>query len=383
MFAVFLFVLLPLMSLILHLGMTTLARRQMQSGVNSASLEGLRHRDNDDLSEIERREQVQDLMTAIYDDNLSSDAEDELQFGAGTVVNFDVEASDIQLPGTNFKASRTIRSENIGVYDPILELNTGNEQHGDQLRGNYIAGMNHSEESNYARTDFSADPNGNSYLVRLRRTDGGNPLDSFAGVSSHGPTIPFLFGRGPYGDTDFLNRRERGTIVRSTAIAQAQPAMTVGWFDATVGEGLGQVVVTYSEWIGLTQPIPIADSHFVLQTADPLSIGEPRPPIGTTAEIISEYRFLAIVDDTTGRVIGFGAGTIDFDATLNAGTVEKAPSAVADSNASASILNPPNGLSTAGWEAVLTEHRIFKPDSEYFNPASEPLLAPALMRSYQ
>ena len=39
-FAVLLFALLPLMMLIVHLGMVTLTRRQMQTAVNTAALEG-------------------------------------------------------------------------------------------------------------------------------------------------------------------------------------------------------------------------------------------------------------------------------------------------------------------------------------------------------
>ncbi len=41
-FAVLLFAMIPLMSLIVHVGLITLTRRQMQTAVNTAALEGLR-----------------------------------------------------------------------------------------------------------------------------------------------------------------------------------------------------------------------------------------------------------------------------------------------------------------------------------------------------
>lgn len=229
-FAVFLFALLPLITLVVHLGMVTLTRRQMQTAVNTAAIEGLRFRDDGNLSESARRERVRDLVSAVFDDTLDTSDGDALRLGAGPVITFDNEPSDITLPGTEFKAARTIKAGNIGVYDPVLELNEGNEVHGDMLRGTYTPGVGHTEDNDYTRPDgdFTPDATGDAFLVRLRRTDNAGGLDTVAGVSSSGPPIPFLFGRGPYGDSQFLNRRERGTIVRATAIAQQQRVKAVG-----------------------------------------------------------------------------------------------------------------------------------------------------------
>jgi len=100
------------------------------------------------------------------------------------------------------------------------------------------------EDSVYRRSDFvPANPNpqgglGNtpddSFLVRMRRTNNFQGLDAIPGVSSSGPALPFLFGRGtvmsvnqagPFGG---YNPRVHGLTVRATAIADARPALAVG-----------------------------------------------------------------------------------------------------------------------------------------------------------
>ena len=171
------------MTLIVHLGMVTLTRRQMQTAVNSAAVEGLRLRDDgppewndspppDDLIancgarptegtpeykdwlDCARRWSANRQIAAVYDDNLNSDGVDTLRLGAGPIIAFDDESTDIALPGTNFKAARTIRSENISVYVPALELNKNNEQHGDMVSGQYNATGSHSEENDYQPQKF-------------------------------------------------------------------------------------------------------------------------------------------------------------------------------------------------------------------------------------
>ncbi len=273
-FAVLLFALLPLMALIVHTGFITLTRRQMQTAVNTAALEGLRSRDDNSLTEQERRERVRDLVSAVFDDNLDSDSEDALRLGAGPVVEFDDEPTDVPIVGSNFKASRTIRPENLGVYDPdpILALNTSDARDGDMVRGQYVdSASDHEESGTYQRNDFrlpgdsgyDAVKGNDAFLARLRRSG-----ETFAAdTGSAGPTIPFLFGRGGLTRTVYdagataphtphnpdpaalWNRRERGTIVRSTAIAQAQPAKSVGpGFTTPNIEGLTNVVVDSDFW---------------------------------------------------------------------------------------------------------------------------------------
>ena len=94
-FAVFLFAALPFMALLVHLGMVTLTWRQMQTAVNTAAIEGLRFRD--ELSDADRRVQVQELVSALFDDDLDSSNGDTMQFGAGPDIEFDSN-SGIALP---------------------------------------------------------------------------------------------------------------------------------------------------------------------------------------------------------------------------------------------------------------------------------------------
>ena len=65
----------------------------------------------------------------------------------------------------------------------------------------------------------------------MRRTNNINGLDQEPGVSSGGPTLPVLFGRGSMmarsGSPGQLSVAS-GITVRATAIAGPQPAKTVG-----------------------------------------------------------------------------------------------------------------------------------------------------------
>lgn len=236
-FAILVFAFIPIIALVLHTGMATLSRRQMQTSVNSAALEGLRLKDSS--TDTDRRDSVSTVVQSIYDDNLLSDSGDAYQFGAGPVIVLDTSSSPT-LPGTSFKPSALITTSSIGVYKPAPEINLTNLRHGDQIAGQYQPSENHEEDSDYFRNDFLIsgdtlyDPTSgdNSYLVRLRRSKpntGNAPSnDEVTGASSTGNTIPFLFGRGPFGGNAFLDQRERGTIVRATAISHQQPALRVG-----------------------------------------------------------------------------------------------------------------------------------------------------------
>ena len=367
-FAVFLFALLPLMALVVHLGMATLSRRQMQTAVNSAALEGVRL--SDALPDSERRSKVQDLVAAIYDDNLNSDTEDAMQFGAGPVIAFDDEPTDIVLPGTAFRASRTIRRENIGVYDPDLESNESNEQHGDMVAGQYQPTASHNEDATYSREDFLLDGDTgynstvgeDSFLVRLRRTRSTvNPvpvLDDVPGVSSTGPTVPFLFGRGPYGGPELLNRRERGTIVRATAIAQKQPAYRVGIPDGGLIPpliGLLNVQMDIGVWAA-GAPFNIGNNRAIeAQLFDPdlrrvTTVGEvPFEDAGASPS--EEAGFVVLTDgnvlNSTGmperRIVGFGfAVGVAFDG-AQLTFMRTIPQPVAERNASATVIPPTDG----------------------------------------
>jgi hypothetical protein len=131
------------------------------------------------------------------------------------------------------------------VYQPAasggtagLELNLSNATEGDMVAGTYNPNQPSAEGDDYTRLDFtpapSASPTASAFLVRMRRTGSSSntsSLDQEAGVSSSGPTLPILFGRGSMmarsGTTGQLSVAA-GVTVRATAIAGPQPAKTVG-----------------------------------------------------------------------------------------------------------------------------------------------------------
>lgn len=379
-FAVFLFALLPLMMLVAHLGMATLARRQMQTGVNTAAIEGLRFRDDNALSETERREQVRDLVSAVYDDNLNSDANDALRLGAGSVVTFDNDTTDISLTGTNFKGSRTIKPENIGVYQPTLQLNTSNDLRGDMVRGDYDSAEAHLENNDYTRDDFDPSAGDNAFLVRMRRS-----AETFSGdIGSSGPTIPFLFGRGPYGGTDLLNRRERGTIVRATAIAHAQPVMTVGV--PSPADGIDQGVALFdlqrASWDSLTSVnVTFAvDGSFNtgvsgrLILREVLTLGDETTPLASTlgdSDLeLGETRLVPITETIGGedRIVGFGL--VRLTGGSGSYTLERLPEAIVSLNGASNFLKP---LAVSGTDFLNVWNE--------FQTVPGRALAPALVRS--
>lgn len=382
-FAVFLFALIPLITLVMHSGMVTLSRRQMQTAVNSAAIEGLRFRDAPTLTETQRRQQVSDLVSAVYDDNLDSGDGDAMNFGAGSVVTFDDEPTDIELPGTDFKASRMIRPENIGVYQPQLKLNLDNEPYGDMVSGGAVTGGSHSETDDYSRDDFNTLGN-DAFLVRLRRTDGSNPHDEEMGVSSHGPTVAYLFGRAAYGPDGPHDPRERGSIVRATAIAQASPAMTVGRSSPSVPllEGVAPLWIQLSSWnswtlgnvasVIITSSAITGDLNGETVTEQVVSVGDqliPVPP--ATFSLIGE-RYIPIYTELPSgqkRVIGFGIGQLNLIQT--GGTITPQPSKIGARNASVKWAADLSTLSPADLAALLGVRGI----------QNHGLLAPALQRS--
>lgn len=392
-FAVFLFVLLPLMMMIVHLGMVTLTRRQMQTAVNSAAIEGLRFRDDTTISELERREKVRSLVSAIFDDDLNPDNGDTLRLGAGPTIVFDDDPTDIPLPGTDFVASRTIKPGNVGVYKPDLKANLGDEIDGDMVRGQEIDTISHTEANNYTRTDFRpvGDPDFDSsigadeFLVRLRRSDEEyGPTDD---AHNSGPPIPFLFGRGPYGGTDLLNRRERGTIVRATAIAQAKPVITVGVQSANVDQGLALFEIQLSSWPNATLPASMPQTFNVTLLPDGsisgdvvgafiqrelVTLGDVTTPLSSIPGDLEVglTRMVPIKDSIDGadRIIGFGL--VELNGTPGNYSLTVMASEVVPQNAVATFVKP-LPVTGADFDAVWAA----------FNNLNHRTLAPSLVRS--
>lgn len=255
-FAMLLLVFFGIAALAIDVGMASLTQNQMQTAVDTASLEGARMRDYDTYqyrSNQRRRGEVSELVRLVFDDDLkptlgaqqpdgtfaNPDDADALQLGAGPLVAVEGGSGPLAAGGTIEVAPERV------VDDPILARNHAlseatNQPHGDMLSGTYVPDADHLEPASYDRDDFvpgvylptgdSTDRQGLSFLVRMRRTTGENALDEQSGVSSRAPTVPYLWGLGTLmraGDEGYDPRRD-GITVRATAIASARPALRVG-----------------------------------------------------------------------------------------------------------------------------------------------------------
>jgi hypothetical protein len=89
-FALLVFVLFAVAALVIDLGLALTTRRQMQTAVDSAALEGLRGRDDPALAkgqrDLARRQAAGAVAAAVFDDDLDPDDGDPRAFGAGPVL---------------------------------------------------------------------------------------------------------------------------------------------------------------------------------------------------------------------------------------------------------------------------------------------------------
>lgn len=239
MYAILLFALFAFAAIVIDVGFVRLAQRQLQSAADTAALEGLRFRD--DLRELAvdrdemRRQRAADFARLCFDDDLDPVNGDDGafggggRFGGGPVVNLTGGVGDAVMA-----AGKDLSTGSPEVWKPQLELNSGNEMHGDMVSGRWDPTVfDHSESSTYTRTDFIAGAiELDAFLVRLRRTPGLSALDEQAGVSSRGPAIPWLFARGSlmaFADPSAgFSPRHHGTTVRGTGIAALRAAASVG-----------------------------------------------------------------------------------------------------------------------------------------------------------
>lgn len=269
------FVLFAFAAMVIDLGLARHTQAQMNSAVETAALEGLRFRDEipDEwlsnpvmLAELEAvsgaspafpqddsvawqvwRDSVRRAIAAgqvrlVFDDDLNATNGDSLQLGAGPVITF---SDGIALPGTAFRASELMSIPANPVYDPVLQSNLTDDQTGDMVAGNFTVAANHNEADDYSRADFTPTTRGQAFLVRMRRTN--EAIDAGLGVGSNAPPVPYLFGRGTVADPD---TKANGIPIRSTAISDASPAMSVGAARPAALEIPGAVpfVLRRSQW---------------------------------------------------------------------------------------------------------------------------------------
>ncbi len=321
-FAMFLFGFMALAALVIDIGFARLTQRQMQTAVDAAALEGLRFRDevpqdlvdaivaaggnggdpsDPEYRDYARRWLASRIVALTFDDNLDPDDGDEIGFGAGPVVELTGGVGDPML-----NAGQLLRLPDTPFYKPLrsdktfgLELNLADDMHGDMVAGEYDPEKEHWELPSYSREDFTPTPAGDAFLVRMRRTD--RPvagLDQVDNVSSHGPSIPYLFARGAFLPASDPNTgyspRHHGMTVRATGIADARPVLSVGLPNRSVNPPLTGLVASF--------PVEQVESKFFsfvlkFEYWKGLPNGETEATVTSTGEILDED----YSDDPVGR----------------------------------------------------------------------------------
>ncbi|MGF1572226.1 MAG: pilus assembly protein TadG-related protein [Sumerlaeia bacterium] len=293
-FAISLLIIFALAALAIDMGILRLTQRQMQTASDGAAIRGLQLRD----APVDRRAAASEHVAHVFDDDFDT-AADSLFLGAGPTYTF-----TSMIPGD--LDGGTIVS--TSVYDPELLPNPANLPHGDMLSGNYDPTQRHDEGYNlgnyYERDDF---PSGfdelneptppNSFLVRLRRTRNATGLDLIPNVSSSGPSIPLIYGRGAAigpGSTGF-DARAQGFSISSVSIADAQPSLSVGpeYTSALVPPngipGLSYYALDVDFWAVLTENVWVEAAIF----ADGSIVGIGATSGGVDARLIRRTQLAA------------------------------------------------------------------------------------------
>ena len=213
-FAILLFGIFAMATLVIDLGIVRVTQRQMQTAADSAALEGLRFRDEELIAggneptdggidgiaaDDSWRAKASDWVARVYSED--ADTPRQTNFGSTQTLEFSGGFGDPQM-----FASQDMRVNPQG-YSPselhALQLNVANDPDGDI----------------YARSDDVLE-------VRLRRT-GELPV---ADIRSSGPRLPFVFGRGTmlYRPGELRQPIGDGIGVQATGVARVAPAVAVG-----------------------------------------------------------------------------------------------------------------------------------------------------------
>ncbi len=281
-----------------------------------------------------------------------------------------------------------------------MELNTSNATEGDMVAGTYNSGQSSAEADDYTRADFTPAPSASSssaFLVRMRRTNNVYGFDQEPGISSSGPTLPLLFGRGSMmarsGSGSQLSVTS-GITVRATAIAGPQPAKTVGPAYSNSGGSLtaqlAPFAITDALWTQVSggtaaTVIALPDPRVLLLTATFSSsltaIGQPLATTTDTSVISSGSQtalYVPIYANYTsqqGTIIGF----VYCNWSYTGGNLTLGPNTTAvqigGQNVSPTMALPlPAVLAPADAAAMFQDHTALF--SQY------PLYAPALVNHY-
>ena len=322
-FAMIAFALVGVMSMVIDLGYVKLTQVQMQNAADAASLEGVRLR-NSNLSDgfaadCQRRIAARDLVVRTFADDIDPvTGAPRTRAGAGPAIAFNDDGSG------PLNATQTM-THDFAMYKPVLQLNQttssgANLQYGDMISGSFSYTTLSPEDASYGRLDFARNPlvpapdtgytscpdtvpaswpeppsagpiEGSSdlaFLVRLRRTNDFNSVDNVDGVSTAGPTLPLLFGRGTTINArqpdDTYSIRDNGITVRATSIANARPALRVG-LPVAGRNGVTPFVV---------------DREFYLT----FNNGDPAGPPPVSGHLDASGQILDASGNVVGRVVG-------------------------------------------------------------------------------
>jgi hypothetical protein len=385
--------LMGLAALVIDMGFSRLAQREMQTAVDSAALEGLRWRDFS--TDQYRRRQASDMVAGLFTDYVDSGG--TVHYGAGPVVDFSG-----GIGPADMAAAQTMTPGVPPVYQPTgVQLNLSNAAEGDMVAGTYNPGQPSAEGDDYTRADFTPAPSGSStssaFLVRLRRTNNTNGLDQEPGVSSGGPTLPIMFGRGSLmarsGSTGQLSVAS-GVTVRAAAIAAAMPAKSVGpGYSASSGTfaQLAPFAISNGLWNNSIWPQLSSGGTVTVNLSDPgvlslaptfsaalTAIGQQLATTSTLAAGSGNY--VPIYDDfpsQSATIIGFVYVQWSYDGvailTLNPPADSSRVSQVGSQNVSGCIALPlPANLSQQDISLLFQDHAAL----------ANPLCAPVLVNHY-
>lgn len=306
-FFLMLIVMVGIMALTMDFGFVLLSRRQMQTAVSGAALEGTRLREDADNPGVDQgRENAQKLIQNVFDDNLDPTGNATL-LGAGPDQSLVSQTGTSSMGIDTYELGDGSGLENLlasrpqYIYRPSPQLNSANATHGDLVRGTYQrddtangTSVDHGEASDYNRDDFNVD-DGPAFLARIRKTPArsgiANSLDRQSGISSSGAGSPLLIGhlawfnKNEPGDYDI---RQDGVAVRATAIADMEPIVHVGSStDTAVYQSIGYAFsLDDGQWYTITEPrFSIGQTAETVADVDVADVPEGYAPVISTVSV--------------------------------------------------------------------------------------------------
>jgi hypothetical protein len=291
-YAMCLFAFMALAALVIDIGLVRLTQRQMQTAVDSSTVEGLRG--DGEVDYETRRESARQFAVWHFDDDLDESTDDGAfdfgsgQFGAGPEVQFSGFAGVD--PALSAGQTMSVNPESP-VYKPVM--------------------MNGAASAS------------GTFLVDMRR---GTGSDSQADLYSVGTAVPFLFARGALVDRELIHQ---GVSVQVAGSATFQNVLSVGLADDAHGlRGLAPFALRFdtdTEDLDTQNPyIFQIDS----QSRMPLAVGRALPE-SSGALTVGTTGYAPIYAQLPGAsqllVIGFVSATVEAGPTIVIDANQKAP----------------------------------------------------------